>query len=78
MGPLAKVVYIADKIESSREGVEPGLRDFSGYRGTGEPGLDRLFGKILGETVAWLRRKGIDPAEEALALLEKLEGGSGR
>jgi nicotinate-nucleotide adenylyltransferase len=78
MGPLAKVIYIADKIESSREGVEPQLRDFSGYRGTGEPGLDRLFGKILGETVSWLRQRGIDPAEDALMLLEKLEGGPPR
>ncbi|MDR0401084.1 MAG: nicotinate (nicotinamide) nucleotide adenylyltransferase [Treponema sp.] len=75
MGPLAKVLYIADKIESSREGVEPRLRDFNGYEGTGEAGLDRLFGKILRETLAWLRTRNIEPAEDALRLLEKLEGG---
>jgi nicotinate-nucleotide adenylyltransferase len=60
MGKLAKVLYIADKIEVSRQGVEPGLRDFREYAGTGEQGLDRLFGKILGETVAWLRSKEIE------------------
>jgi nicotinate-nucleotide adenylyltransferase len=76
MGPLAKVIYIADKLEFSREGVEGRLRDFSGYAGTGERGLDRLFGKILRETIAWLRVKNIDPSEDALRLLEKLEGGS--
>jgi nicotinate-nucleotide adenylyltransferase len=74
MGPLAKVLYIADKVESSRESVEPGLRDFSGYGGAG--GLDRLFTKILGETVSWLRQRGIDPAGDALRLLKDLEGGA--
>jgi nicotinate-nucleotide adenylyltransferase len=78
MGPLAKVVYIADKLESSREGVECRLRDFSEFRGTGERGLDRLFEKILRATIAWLRVKNIDPSEEALKLLAKLEGGDPR
>jgi nicotinate-nucleotide adenylyltransferase len=78
MGPLAKVIYIADKVESSREGVDPRLRDFGEYAGTGERGLDRLFEKILRETIAWLRVKNIDPAEDALRLLEKLEGGGAR
>jgi nicotinate-nucleotide adenylyltransferase len=73
MGPLAKALYIADKIEPSREGVEPRLRDFSGYGGIGERGLDRLFAKILRETIAWLRVKNIEPAEDALRLLAKLE-----
>ncbi|MDR3174818.1 MAG: nicotinate (nicotinamide) nucleotide adenylyltransferase [Treponema sp.] len=74
MGSLAKAVYIADKVEPSREGVEPRLRDFSGYAGTGERGLDRLFGKILRETIAWLRVKDIEPSGDALRLLAELEG----
>ncbi|MDR0641348.1 MAG: nicotinate (nicotinamide) nucleotide adenylyltransferase [Treponema sp.] len=78
MGPLAKALYIADKVESSREGVECRLRDFSEYAGTGEPGLDRLFEKILRETLAWLRVKNIDPSEDALKLLAKLEGRASR
>jgi nicotinate-nucleotide adenylyltransferase len=75
MGPLAKALYIADKIESSREGVEPGLRDFRGYEGTGEQGLDRLFGKIFTETVAWLRLKKFDLYEGTLRQLERIERG---
>jgi nicotinate-nucleotide adenylyltransferase len=59
-GKLAQVLYIADKIEVSRQGVEPRLRDFREYEGTGAPGLDRLFENILGETVAWLRSKGFE------------------
>jgi nicotinate-nucleotide adenylyltransferase len=78
MGPLAKALYIADKVESSREGVEPRLRDFSEYAGAGEPGLDRLFEKILRETIAWLRVKNLDPSRDALKLLAKLEGGASR
>jgi nicotinate-nucleotide adenylyltransferase len=74
MGPLAKVLYIADKVESSRESVEPRLRDFSGYGGAG--GLDRLFAEILGATVSWLRQRGIDPTGDALRLLKDLEGGT--
>jgi nicotinate-nucleotide adenylyltransferase len=73
MGPLAKALYIADKIEVSREGVEPRLRDFREYMGTGQQGLDRLFEKILGETVAWLRSKEIDLSEGTLRLLEQME-----
>jgi nicotinate-nucleotide adenylyltransferase len=78
MGPLAKALYIADKIESSREGVEPGLRDFRDYGGTGERGLDRLFGKIFTETVAWLRSKEFDLSEGTLKLLDRVERGVSR
>jgi nicotinate-nucleotide adenylyltransferase len=72
MGPLAKVLYIADKLEFSRESVEPRLRDFSACEGAG--GLDRLFVKILRETISWLSRKGVEPSGEALKLLSDLEG----
>jgi nicotinate-nucleotide adenylyltransferase len=74
MGPLAKALYIADKIEVSREGVDPALRDFTPYAEDGSPAaLDRLFGKILNETVAWLRLKEIDLSEGTLRLLEIME-----
>jgi nicotinate-nucleotide adenylyltransferase len=78
MGPLAKALYIADKIEVSRAGVEPRLRDFRAYTGLGERGLDLLFGKVLGETVAWLRSKKIDLSEGTLKLLEHKEQGDSR
>jgi nicotinate-nucleotide adenylyltransferase len=75
MGPLAKLLYVADKIEASRERVEPALRDFRPYAGTGGAGLDRLFGKIFMETLAWLREKKFELYEDSLRLLELLERG---
>jgi nicotinate-nucleotide adenylyltransferase len=78
MGPLAKVLYVADKVESSREGVESRLRDFREYAGTGGRGLDRLFGKVFIETVTWLRSKKLDLDKGALDLLEQVEHGASR
>jgi nicotinate-nucleotide adenylyltransferase len=76
MGPLAKALYIADKIEVSREGVDPALRDFAPYAEDGSPlALDRLFGKILNETVVWLRSKEVDLSEGTLRLLEVMGRG---
>jgi nicotinate-nucleotide adenylyltransferase len=73
MGPLAKALYVADKIEVSRTGVEPRLRDFRAYLELGERGLDPLFEKVLGETVAWLQAKKVDLSEGTLKLLERKE-----
>jgi nicotinate-nucleotide adenylyltransferase len=74
MGPLAKALYIADKVEVCREGVDPALRDFGPYAKDGSPAaLDRLFRKILNETVAWLRSKEFDLSESTLRLLKVTE-----
>jgi nicotinate-nucleotide adenylyltransferase len=78
MGALGKVVYIADKIEVSREGVEPELRR-AVLAGTGPLAgedaevLDRLFGAVLDETVSFLKSKHMDLSEETLRLLEKMK-----
>jgi nicotinate-nucleotide adenylyltransferase len=79
MGALGKVVYIADKIEVSREGVEPELRR-AGLAGQGplaagpaEEALDRLFGAVLDETVNFLKSKKMDLSEGTLMLLEKMK-----
>jgi nicotinate-nucleotide adenylyltransferase len=68
MGPLAKVVYIADKIEVSRETVGPGLRELSR---TAE--LDKLFGAVLDTIVAYLRSRKLDISEGTMRLLEAME-----
>ncbi|MDR3171693.1 MAG: nicotinate (nicotinamide) nucleotide adenylyltransferase [Treponema sp.] len=68
MGPLAKVVYIADKIEVSRETVGPGLRELSQ---TAE--LDKLFGAVLDNIVAYLRSRKLDISEGTMRLLEAME-----
>jgi nicotinate-nucleotide adenylyltransferase len=66
MGPLAKIVYIADKIEVSRE-VPPELRGLSR-----EAGLDQLFTAVLEATVAYLRSRKQDLSEGTLRLLETI------
>jgi nicotinate-nucleotide adenylyltransferase len=81
MGPLGKVLYIADKIEVSREGIDPVLRK-DGLSGTVEPegageALDRLFAAVLDDTVRFLRSKEMDLSEGTLRLLEKMKRTSG-
>jgi len=55
MGPIAKVVYIADKIEMSRTGVDPVLRKMSQ-----ESDLDTLFTEVLSDTVTFLKSRHLD------------------
>ncbi|MDR2618860.1 MAG: nicotinate (nicotinamide) nucleotide adenylyltransferase [Treponema sp.] len=68
MGALAKVVYIADKIEVSRDWVNPALRDLSGTAD-----LDRLFETVLEHTVACLRDQRKEVSRETLRLLAALD-----
>ncbi|MDR3166315.1 MAG: nicotinate (nicotinamide) nucleotide adenylyltransferase [Treponema sp.] len=65
MGPLAKVVYISDKIEISREHIDPSLRNLSR-----KAGLDQLFEAVLDDTVAYLRSRKLDLSEGTLRLFE--------
>jgi nicotinate-nucleotide adenylyltransferase len=67
MGPLARIVYIADKIENSRGDVNAELRDFSRFAG-----LDDLFAAVLEETVAFLRAKQMDLSAGTLKLLDSI------
>ena len=55
MGALAKVVYIADKIEITRTDVEPVLRKLSR-----SADLDFLFSAVLDNTVAYLKSHQLD------------------
>ncbi|MCL2191333.1 MAG: nicotinate (nicotinamide) nucleotide adenylyltransferase [Treponema sp.] len=68
MGPLAKVVYIADKMEVSREKVDPALRKlvFAG------DDLDEIFVMVLERVVSSLRSGKLRLSEETQRLLEKL------
>jgi nicotinate-nucleotide adenylyltransferase len=69
MGLLAKAVYIADKIEVSREGVDPALRELAA--GAGD--LDLIFGAVLRNTVAFLQARKLDLSEGTLRLLEAVQ-----
>jgi len=70
MGRLAKVVYVADKMEVSREKNDPALKKlvFSG----GD--LDEIFATVLERTVSLIRHQGKKLSEETLGLLDKVRG----
>jgi nicotinate-nucleotide adenylyltransferase len=82
MGPLEKIVYIADKIEPTRKSEQ--LR-----RGASDPGgsreelresenwenLDSLFSAVLRDTVAYLRFRKLDLSEDTKGLLETMKRG---
>ena len=55
MCPLAKIVYVADKIEISRVGVDPYLRKL-----ISSADLDTLFHAVLDDTVAVLKSRHMD------------------
>ncbi|MDR2484862.1 MAG: nicotinate (nicotinamide) nucleotide adenylyltransferase [Treponema sp.] len=67
MGALAKIVYIADKIEISRVDVDPALRELGMTAD-----LDRLFVAVLDETVGYLQSQELDISEGTLRLLEAM------
>jgi nicotinate-nucleotide adenylyltransferase len=68
MGNLAKVVYIADKIEPRRRTVNPRLRDMCKTAP-----LDALFRETVRETHAYLERKGVVISDNARMLSLYLE-----
>ena len=74
MGPLAKVVYIADKVEVSREKADPDLRAMC----YANESLDRILLAVLDQTVSWLRSRKLELSEETFRLLEKMQGPAGK
>jgi len=67
MGPLSKVIYIADKTEVSRS-IDPELRKMCYERD-----LDTVFFAVLGKTVSKLQSKKLDLSEGTLWLLERMK-----
>jgi nicotinate-nucleotide adenylyltransferase len=55
MHSLAKVVYVADKIEISRDGVDPALRSMSQTSDLGS-----LFAAVLSDAVSYLKSRQLD------------------
>jgi len=48
-------VYVADKLEISRHGVDPALRELSK-----SADMDILFAAVLNDTVAYLKSRQLD------------------
>ncbi|GBU28903.1 nicotinate-nucleotide adenylyltransferase [Treponema sp. R8-4-B8] len=67
MGPLAKIIFIADKTEASRN-IEPALR-----RMCREDTLDNILFAVLEKSIAKVQAKGMEVSEDTLRLLKKLK-----
>jgi len=68
MGPLAKIVYIADKTEASRD-IDPALRKLCR-----EGELDAILFAVLEKAIAKLRSKNLELSEDTLRLFNKIKG----
>jgi HD superfamily phosphohydrolase YqeK len=64
------VIYIADKMEVSREKVDPAIRELVL---TGDD-LDVIFMAALNQTVSSIRTRKLKLSEETMRLLKKMEG----
>jgi nicotinate-nucleotide adenylyltransferase len=64
MGPLAKILYLADKIEVSRQEVDPAIRVY-----VQNTDLDQAFNAVVASSVSYLRSKKQDVSPETLSLL---------
>ena len=72
MGDLAKVVFIADKIEFSRPSEHGKLRDMAAEKTEGNTSsLDELFFAVLKNNISWLKEAGIKTSKKTLRLLEE-------
>ena len=67
MDSLAKIVYIADKIEPSRMGIDPSLRI-----ACSRDCLPVLFAKVVSQTLLYLKQRGRILTEESEAMLAEL------
>ena len=68
MGPLAKVVYIADKLEISRNGIDPALREMGV-----SADLDTLFKAVVENNVAYLKSREVDLSYGTRRLLTAMQ-----
>jgi nicotinate-nucleotide adenylyltransferase len=80
MGPLEKIVYIADKIEPTRKNGQLRGGDSEQGESRGEfresenwENLDSLFTAVLKDTVAYLRFRKLDLSEDTRGLLETMK-----
>ncbi|GHV85366.1 nicotinate-nucleotide adenylyltransferase [Spirochaetia bacterium] len=81
MGNLAKLVFIADKIEYTRPDVQnrfremavPALSAGGPDSGQDKTKLDDIFYAVLEDNVRWLREQGKTVAEETITLLDTMK-----
>jgi len=67
MGQLAKVIFIADKTEASRN-IEPALRKMCR-----EDALDNILFAVLEKSIAKVKAKGMEVSDDTLKLLKRMK-----
>jgi len=74
MNPLAKIIYIADKAEVSRN-IDPALRIICYEEGTSQTlkALDNIFFAVLKKTVSKLQARELNLSLDTLKLLERMK-----
>ena len=70
MDILGKIIFVADKIEPGRKGIDPMFR-----RKILSSELDEMVRLVLGENIRYLKSKGKEVASETLLMFESLKGG---
>ncbi|MBQ9630459.1 MAG: HD domain-containing protein, partial [Treponema sp.] len=68
MGDIAKIVYVADKIEPGRSYIT-----LSYMESLANLSLNNLVKTVLSNTILYLQKKGLEVAPDALDLLSYLE-----
>jgi len=71
MGPLAKIIYIADKTESTRI-IDPALRKLCST-GSREADLEKILFAVVEKTVVKLQSRKLDLSEDTLLLLKRMK-----
>jgi HD superfamily phosphohydrolase YqeK len=71
MCSLAKVIYTADKIEVSRKGVDPALRQLAQTCD-----METLFAAVLSNTVSYLKSRQVDVSYGTRRLLSAMQKGN--
>jgi len=66
MGPLAKIIYIADKTETTRN-IDPALKKICR-----DSDLDTVLYAVLEKTIGKLKARELDLSKDTLLLLEKI------
>jgi nicotinate-nucleotide adenylyltransferase len=69
MGPLATVVFTADKMEVSRENLDPPVRNPVYF----DNNLDRIFFAVLNRSISRVKAKKQELTEETIRLLNKMQ-----
>jgi nicotinate-nucleotide adenylyltransferase len=76
MGKLARALYVVDKIEFTREGVDSKLREQLARVLAAKGDFDALFRAVMEDNVRYLRSRDMEVSAETLEILKHLQQGA--